>query len=89
MDGTYLPLARFFASCSGVKLATPREPGMVFLLLGSGPLAEAGVDWREPSLWPDSPVLVSLAGRSRLATEARPEGRARDAAAVESLLDMA
>ena len=32
----YAPLARFFASCSGVRLATPLEPGPVRRFLLSG-----------------------------------------------------
>lgn len=40
----HIPLARFLASCSGVKLATPLEPGADLRFLTSGPWEAAGVD---------------------------------------------
>lgn len=78
-----IPFARFLASCSGVKFATPLEPGADFRFLGSGPLVEAGVvDSCDPSSF-GSPVLTSIAGRSLFMSERGPPlGGAGDAAAV-------
>lgn len=83
-----IPFARFLASCSGVKLATPRDPGIVFLFFGPGPVADAGVECWDPSLSAASPVLTSMAGRVLLAAEPRPEGAGDAAAVMRSLPDM-
>lgn len=75
---------------------------MVFLfLLGSGPFADAGVDWREElekapaalwaplwTLWADRPVPVSTstAGRSRFTAEPRPDAEADGRAREEAMV---
>lgn len=82
-----IPFARFLASCSGVKLATPLDPGIVFLFFGSGPFPETGVECWDPWLEADSPVSTSMAGRSLLTEQPRPED-AGDAAVMESLVGM-
>lgn len=82
-------MARFLASCSGVKFATPLDPGAAFLFLDSEPPGPMmGVECWEPPLADPAgeSALASKSARSLFTplTESLDDG-AGDTAVMESL----